>query len=204
MKKQFIEQDLSVSIRSGENNEQIVFGYAATYGTRSKMLFEGGKRFYEEVLPGAFETGLDNSADTRALIDHDKALLLGRVKSGTLSLRADERGLYFELTLPNTQRGRDLGEQIERGDVSELSFAFMVRNSDFTWSRTETGELLRKISDFYKITDISLLQGEPAYYNTSMSMRDYDDVVEKLEHEETAERQHLDNYYKQIKESFYE
>ena len=61
MKKQFIEQDLKVSIRSGENDEQVVFGYAATYNTRSKMIVENGKRFYEEVLPGAFVSGLANS-----------------------------------------------------------------------------------------------------------------------------------------------
>jgi HK97 family phage prohead protease len=206
MRKEYlIQSGAKLSLRENSEGKLIASGYAATYNTRSKLILEDNKRFYEEILPGAFETGLANSVNVIANIDHKRELMVAKRKSGTLNIEADDIGLRFEVELPDTQRGRDLAVQKERGDVSELSFAFLLRNKDFKWSRTEKGELLRKISDFYKITDIAFLQGEPAYPNTYMELatREYDEANASLLMEEQAREKELSEYYESLRADFY-
>ena len=54
--------------------------------------------------------------DVLAFMAHDSGRILGRTASGTLELRADDRGLAFELALPDTADGRDLGVRLRRGE----------------------------------------------------------------------------------------
>ena len=66
---------------SGQDGERpVIAGVAAVYGQRSVDL--GG--FVEEIEPGFFDGVLDG--DTRGLFNHDRNFVLGRTKSGTLSL----------------------------------------------------------------------------------------------------------------------
>ncbi|MFD1899969.1 HK97 family phage prohead protease [Enterococcus termitis] len=46
---------------------------------------------FEEILPEACQTIPD---DVRALFDHDSSKVLGRTKAGTLTLKADSKGLF--------------------------------------------------------------------------------------------------------------
>ena len=52
--------------------------------------------------------------------------MLGRNQAGTLRLSEDDTGLAYEIDLPDTQAARDVYALIERGDVSQSSFAFKV------------------------------------------------------------------------------
>lgn len=62
----------------------------------------------------------------RALYNHDPNYVLGRTSAGTLTLREDEKGLYFDVRAPDTQWGRDLYASVKRGDVNQCSFGFQV------------------------------------------------------------------------------
>jgi hypothetical protein len=53
-------------------------------------------------------------------------LILGRTASGTLKVWVDRRGLAFELKPPATAPARHVVEAIRRGDVSQMSFGFLV------------------------------------------------------------------------------
>ncbi len=55
--------------------------------------------FRERIAPGAFAASLDSGRDILALVDHDPKSLLGRTRSGTLTLREDDDGLAFDLAL---------------------------------------------------------------------------------------------------------
>ena len=187
-----------ILVRSGENKEVLIYGYAALYNNRSKLLIEGGKTFYEIIRNGAFIEGLANSRDIIMSLDHDRYKLLARTKSGTLILRSDEKGLYFEFNIPDTTLGRDTLTMIESGDISELSFAFYLRNIDFEWSRLSDGTLLREITNFKSLKDVSLLQTDAAYNNTDVVVdaREYEEIERKL-------NSNLDDYYIQLKNNFY-
>jgi len=100
--------------------------------------------FYEEVERGAFTESVA-TGDIRALYQHNTEKVLGRTKSGTLSLWEDDQGLAFELNPPDNSIGRDAVVSIERGDVDQMSFGFNVPPKGDDWTETEEGIPLRKL-----------------------------------------------------------
>jgi len=139
-------------------------GYAAVFNHESKDL----GNFTESIKPGAFSRSLENPQDILALYDHDQRSVLGRVGAGTLGLREDERGLYFEIDLPLTSVGKDLGVLVDRGDVHGASFAFTVPDGGESW-RDLNGKPHRELLDvtLHEITVTS----NPAYADTEVSKR---------------------------------
>ena len=129
-----------------EDGEQVVIGHAAVYNTLSEDL--GG--FKETIAKGAFSECLDN--DVRALINHDPNLILARTTSGTLNLSETEKGLRYEFSIPDTTYGKDLAISMERGDITQSSFAFTVE--DDSWNTTEDGEV-RTINKIKRLYDCS-------------------------------------------------
>ena len=108
--------------RAGANDARTLTGYAALYNTETRI----AGLFREVLEPGAFRAALARKDDVRALFNHDPNKVLGRASSGTLTLDEDETGLRYTVTLPDTQDGRDLWTLVQRGDVSQSSFAFSV------------------------------------------------------------------------------
>ena len=133
-------------------------GYAAIFGTDTAI---GG--FTERIAPGAFSASLASGRDVLALADHDPKAVLGRTKSGTLTLREDAKGLAFTLTLPDTQHGRDLTALAERGDLGGMSFGFVATDEAWTGNTRELRAL--------ELHEISVVQSWPAYAQTEVSLR---------------------------------
>lgn len=163
-----------VEIRAGEDGEPpVIEGTAAVYNKWSEDL--GG--FREMVEPGFFEDVLKN--DVRALWNHNQDLVLGRTKSGTLTLEDTERGLNVRIDPPDTQIGRDALTSIKRKDVTQMSFAFQVRSGGDEWSRDKDGTIRRilKRGGASRLHDVSPVT-YPAYLSTSVHVRS---MVEQLE-----------------------
>jgi uncharacterized protein len=135
-------------------------GYAAVFDQLSEPLFG----FRERILPGAFKKSVD--ADVRALVGHDPSQIIGRTKSGTLTLREDQHGLYTEIDPPNTQLGRDTVESIKRGDLDQMSFGFQVVSDKW---KHEDKELIRELVEV-DLFDVSVV-AFPAYSQTEVSVR---------------------------------
>lgn len=151
------------SVLELSQKEMMVEGYAIKFNTRSELLGD----FVEIIDPHAFD-GLDLSkTDVRAFLDHDSSKLLGRTSSGTLQLHVDDVGVRFNLSLPNTQTGRDAYELITRGDLNQCSFGFVV--GEDTWDVDEDGTYIRTIRSIKKIFEISLVS-IPAYSDTSVKL----------------------------------
>lgn len=140
-------------------------GYAAVFNSPSQDL--GG--FTESVRPGAFKRSLASPAGILALYDHDTRSILGRVGAGTLRLAEDSKGLHFDLDLPDTSIGSDLGVLVNRGDVSGASFSFTTPKGGDYWSRSATGAPHRELIDvnLHEITVTAL----PAYLDTEVAKR---------------------------------
>ena len=81
-----------------ESQSKVISGYAAVFNSRTSI----GDFFDEVIAPGAFARTLSENSDVRALFNHNWDNVLGRTKNGTLKLEEDERGLKFEVELPNT------------------------------------------------------------------------------------------------------
>jgi len=140
-------------MENAEYEGNTIRGYAAVYNSDSEWM--GG--FYEQIAKGAFDEVMDN--DTRAYFNHDENLLLGRVSSGTLRLGSDERGLYYEVDLPNTSYANDLVELMKRGDVNQSSFAFLIDRDRWEERDGKTYRIIEKVSRLLDVSPVS----QPAY-----------------------------------------
>jgi HK97 family phage prohead protease len=146
-----------------ENETRTLTGYAALYNKETRI----GSWFREVIEPGAFKSALARKDDVRALFNHDANYVLGRTASRTLVLEEDSRGLKYTVTLPDTQAGRDLWTSVQRGDVTQSSFAFSVDSEE--WRDKSSDLPLRVVKDVH-LFDVSPVT-YPAYDETSVSAR---------------------------------
>ena len=165
----------SVELRE-DNDTLTAIGMASVFNSTSQNL--GG--FVERVAPGAFTKTLQET-DVRALFDHNSANLLGRKSAGTLRLQETERGLAYEVDIPETTLGRDIATLLRRGDLRGSSFGF--RTISDSWGETDDGYPLRTLNEV-ALREVSIVTW-PAYESSEASLRslaeahdlDLDDVV---------------------------
>jgi HK97 family phage prohead protease len=123
--------------------------------------------FREVILPGAFDEAIE-SDDVRALFNHNPDILLGRTASKTLRLKADAKGLHYDVDLPDTAAARDVRTLVKRGDVSGSSFAFRVQQDEdeqWDYSDVKAGKLpLRKIlrASLYDVSPVTYRRRRPS------------------------------------------
>ena len=175
-----------VEIRSSEDGQNKIVGYAAKFNSRSNDL--GG--FIEQIDPGFFDGCLDD--DVRALINHDANLVLGRTASGTCKLSVDEFGLRYEIAPPETTYANDLIISMQRGDINQSSFAFNVdyENDGDSWEYDEQNDIyVRTLLKCKRLFDVSPVT-YPAYDQTQsmVSQRSLD--VLKQKEEENRDMEH--------------
>lgn len=132
------------------------------YNSRSVDL--GG--FVEMIAPGAFAGALTPGADVLCFRDHKEFLLMGRTKSGTLSLADTADGLTWECILPNSSDADALYESVSRGDLDANSFGFCCVEDSVEWVGDE---LVRTVisAELMEISPCSF----PAYESSSVSLR---------------------------------
>jgi hypothetical protein len=138
-----------------------IIGYAAMFDVLSEPLWG----FREKIRKGAFSKTIQ-TADVRALFNHDENYVLGRSKAGTLKLWEDNTGLGIEIVVPDTQWARDLVVTMERGDVDQMSFSFRVVRED--WSHTPDQEIRTLIEvELHDVSPVTF----PAYTETIAQLR---------------------------------
>ena len=152
-------------LRTAKDGEKCTLeGYAAVFNSLSEDL--GG--FREKIAPGCF-TRACKEADVRALWNHDANNVLGRTKSGTLTLTEDAHGLKIRCNPPDAQWARDLMSSIDRGDVDQMSFGFRTITDE--WNMVD-GQDVRTLTDV-ELFDVSPVTF-PAYTNTQVALRSLD------------------------------
>jgi HK97 family phage prohead protease len=176
-----------VEIEERSDGAKVLSGYAAVFyrdgdpGTQYE-LYSG---MMERLSPGAFNRALQERQDVRALANHDPQQILGRSSAGTLRLSVDERGLRYEIDLPDTQAGRDMAVSIKRGDVTGSSFAFRPKKQTRQKAKDYDVRLLEDV-DLFDVGPVTF----PAYSSTSAGMRCHDpeSVKRELDAEQATER----------------
>ena len=154
--------EFDVSLRESGDGNSIV-GYAAVFDSVANG---------EVIRRGAFKRTLNSERDIIAYWSHNNrgSQVLGRRANGTLVLREDDKGLWFELR-PNleTTIGKDALALVKRGDVSGASFGFRAINVTTAVIESETVHELREV----RLLEISLVS-EPWYEATTVAVRDSD------------------------------
>lgn len=144
-------------------------GYAAVYyrdgdaGTEYELMPD----LVERIRAGAFDSAIARGDDCIACLNHNQDLTFARVSNGTNVLRADDKGLHYTATPPDTQFGRDLLVQVERGDFHRSSFAFVP---EYQFEERSDGPDIAWIVDMRKLYDVSPVSF-PAYTGTTADAR---------------------------------
>jgi len=110
-------------------------GYFAVFDHPFQMWDFWGDEFSELVDQSALARTLANNCDVPFLIGHnDAGIPMARTKSGTMTLGADSHGGWAHVPAMDGSREdvRALASAHERGDMDEMSCAFMVLNQQ--WS----------------------------------------------------------------------
>ena len=149
----------TIEVREADSDDMVLEGYAAVFNSETDL-----GHFREVIKPGAFDDVMTN--DVRALINHDPNLILGRTENGTLELSTDERGLKYRVKLGNQQYAKDFYESVKRGDISQSSFAFTIKEQSWNEERT-----VRSVDKVRQLLDVSPVT-YPAYAAATVQARD--------------------------------
>lgn len=169
-----------------EEKELRIQGYALKFDSVSEDL-----GFREIIRKGALkDTDMSNVVLN---INHDNSMVLARnTKSdgpGSLRLKVDDEGLFFDATPTKTTYAKDLIENMRSGIIGKCSFAFRLDYTDpdaqtWDWAEDDDGFDLRTINKIKSIHDVSVVTN-PAYESTSSTVyqRAKEDRKEELERE---------------------
>jgi len=138
-------------------------GYAIRWN--SEALIAG--QFIERFERGAFTESLRQN-EALFLYHHNSGDIMGRTTNGTMMVEEDDIGLRYEVSLSNTNLGKDASSLVERRDVTGVSIGFaLTRSSDEKWTK-ENGNFVRTINRAM-LREISLTP-IPAYDSTSVEI----------------------------------
>lgn len=150
-----------LTTRSSDDNGMTVEGYAMLYDQPSVPM-----PFVEYIDRGA----LDNVDLSKVLLlyGHDLNSVLARSDAENLQLRADDKGLWFRATLPDTTLGRDTYTNVANGNLKGCSVGFKI--GDDKWLQGNDGQVIHHIRSFDQLVEISITP-IPAYTETSVGVQ---------------------------------
>ena len=138
-----------------------VSGHAAVFNERADI----GGLFFEQIAPGAFADAVGRD-DVVFLVNH-AGLPLARTRSGTLTIREDDRGLYMETELDADDPDvRAITTKMARGDLDKMSFAFIAEVAE--WD--DSGDIPIRTIKQASLFDVSIVTN-PAYSGTDIGLR---------------------------------
>jgi HK97 family phage prohead protease len=162
-----------VEVRT-RGDKRTINGLASVFNSLSEDL--GG--FREIIAPGAFDSVLTDP-DTRGLFNHDSSMVLGR-NGTTMRLFIDAAGLGYEIDPPDTTFARDLLVSMERGDINQSSFQFMIADGGDRWEKDSDGVIIRTITKIGRLLDVSPVTF-PAYPAANSSVRGMEFAQRRLQ-----------------------
>lgn len=164
-----------------DEGSRLISGYAVVFNSRSHVMFDEKRGLYytEVILPEAITDELLQRSDVVMNYAHDDNNILARSRNGegTLKLSVDDHGLFFQFEMPNSALGEQVLESINRGDISECSFAFTLGNDCETWAQDEDGAVIRTINKISGLYDCAIVT-HAAYPETEVSARSLKKLIE--------------------------
>lgn len=188
------------SIEERDKESRNVSGYAIVFNSESRDL-----GFFETIAPGAVTQETIERSDIFATLNHDPDKVLARCNhgSGSLELSIDERGMHYRYSAPHTDLGNSVLEHIDRGDLTDASFAFTIADEPDAqrWERRD-GKIYRTIYKIDRLYDIAnCWTGAYATASTHRNTPDeYQKYINEIEARELAEKQKQEEAKKAIEE----
>lgn len=183
--RQRLLKESHLEVREDSEGPKIT-GYGIVYNQEARLWDD----LFEIIRPGAAHDVLQGAPDIRCAFNHSPDHIIGRTKSGTLTVEEDEWGVRYTATPPDTQWCRDLLQSIRRGDVDGSSFTFSVEPQDETVKRQEDNTYLREVRRLAALGEVGPVTW-PAYEGTTAQVRsaqdEYDSFTEQLRAQEDSE-----------------
>lgn len=167
------ELRMEVVEREDGSSQKYISGYAVVFDQYSRIFYDEYGEWIEIIDRNAFAS--TDMSDVVMVVDHSQEVgdVLARSRNGvgTLEIGADERGVKFRFPVPDTTVGRDVVELIERGDISECSFAFWIKADEWRREVEFAGKHLRerRILEVARLADLSIVV-RGAYPTTSVEV----------------------------------
>ena len=164
-----------------------VEGYAAKY--ERYILFHDGnnKPVFEEFVPGCFRSC--DMSDIIFQFDHC-GKVYARQSNGTLTVEADEIGLFICADLSKTSAARSMYEDIEAELVTKMSWGFMPDYDSLEVIET-ANEITIKHHRIKKIFDVSAVS-IPANNETEIQARNFaNGAIDKVMKEIQQRKNHI-------------
>ena len=190
--RQFRRNDLHPEFRAldkdANGGEMIVEGHATTFDEEYDLFTYDDWNGYrvtvaEKVARNAFDE--TDMSDVIFLYDH-RGRVMARNRNNTLTIKADNSGLFIRANLSGSDLGPGLYSDIQNGYVDRMSMQFTVAKDSSTEIRDDehkTRRLVRTIEKVGKLYDVSAV-GIPANDGTDISARSAaDGVIQAFEAE---------------------
>ena len=155
-------------VSDGDDGKITIVGKPVVFNAKTDI----GGWWEESIAPGAIDE--KTLRDVRFLVNHDfSGIPLARSrrnnKNSTMRLSIAPDGIDMEADLdPNNPKAVELNSAIERGDISGMSFAFVVDGE--RWDELDSDYPKRTITHIAEIREVSAVTW-PAYEQTSISSR---------------------------------
>lgn len=169
-----------VNVRENQKTQKHeISGYAVKFDVPSEDM-----GFIEFIDASAFD-GVD--LKTALLIyAHDYNKILARADAGSLQLRIDKTGLFFDATLADTTLANDVVADIQAGNIKGCSFGFTIAENGDEWIKDENGQLIHQIKKIDELFEVTLTP-IPAYTQTSVAVQRSLENYKKHEEREKLE-----------------
>lgn len=170
---------LPLEIRAEQNEQEYVLeGYPIVFNQETDM---GGWR--EVIDPAAIGDGRI-LRDVALMIGHDSGMIplahsRNNTERSTMQLTPDDHGVAMRAVLDagRNPRAAEAYSAVTRGDISGMSFAFIVEGE--AWEELDTDKPLRRITSLADIFEVSLV-AFPAYKGTSVQAASEGDALESV------------------------
>ena len=178
--KEIRTYEFEVRAEQDEKHGHFLSGQPIVYDAPTEMhdFFAGD---YTEIIDRG---ALDNTdlTDVRFLVNHNTDMIpLARSRNNnensTMQLRVGEDGMDIrvDLDIENNADAKALYSAVGRGDISGMSFMFIVDKD--SWDNVDTEHPTRHIRSFRKVFEVSAVTF-PAYAQTSINTRGLSGALE--------------------------
>ena len=167
--------DFEVRAEQSEERGNFVEGRAIVYGQTTNLGW-----YDETIAPGALKD--TDLRDVRLLVNHNTDMIpLARSRNNnansTMQLVVDDEGMNIRANLDteNNVDAKALYSAAERGDISGMSFMFVVDKD--SWDDLESDHPTRTITGIKRVLEVSAVTF-PAYSQTSLEARGLADALD--------------------------
>ncbi|QPX75418.1 putative prohead protease [Serratia phage vB_SmaS_Opt-169] len=187
IEKRSISGRVSLSeTRDGEgaavDSNPVISGYAAVYEQPSSDLW-----WIETIRRGAFDNA--DFSQCFSFWNHNEDVILGSVRGGSLQVKVDEKGLFYEVK-PDAKNSYIDGvalSPMRRGDVTHSSFRFIEVPGTSEWRWDEESDIVyRTITQIARVLDVSPVVF-PAYDAADSSLRKAEELRSGANNSKMAE-----------------